>query len=220
MEQKQVFRITAVEVRYEKGIGGGTYGPFINTSTVALEFATIEDCKKVIEIAGLKDWSISKCDAGSWHTAFGNDVEKSKGYQEALDIIERNRKEEREAKEKRVKAINSLPKRFELDYALPEGVKIWFERSEAEYNPKYSGRIQWGVHCYYLTKVRRRETKPENFWISTYVAADKKILRKKFARDANWMFGEDISKSINLPELIETVINSYNTIVKRIGETS
>jgi len=201
--EKKTYQIKVVEVN--------SYGT--NSSCLDLKLESLEDCKKVIEIAHVANWEINLTDGG----LFGELVERSAEYQAFLNKESDKQAAQIKNQNEKVERINALPKSYDSKIQLPDGCRIVYERSDASFKPHVSSAIQWCLSTKVLCDDRKLgggvdTNKP--LYIHDYVTKDKKVQVTKFAHDMRFLFG-DAAIEIS-PTTIRDIIHEFNRIHAQI----
>ena len=195
-----MYRIKKVDVRYYTHSGEVMS---IDSNTINLDFKTITDCKKVIEIAEIKNWEILNMAKDSWS---GEMLEESKELHDAKNSRNEERAKNHQEKCEKVVRINALPKKFNpVLSGIPDGLEFWFERSEAEFSPVKSSNIIGGsLSC----KFKIGE-KVAPLSLYHYESRDGKVMAKAFCK-SSWMFGGSLAKQMNCERLIRELFRERN----------
>ena len=184
--EKRIYQIKVVDVN--------PYGA--NSSYVNLKLDSLEDCKKVIEIAHVANWEINLTNEN-----FSNEelIERSAEYQKFLNEESDKRAAQIKNQNEKTERINALPKSYESKIQLPGGCKITYERSD-----------DWGGLG---TKVLcDGNSKP--LYVYEYVTRDEKVRVAKFARDMRGFFGE-VAYQIS-SDIIRYIVVEFNEISAKI----
>jgi len=202
-----MFRIKKVDVSYYNR-RGAVMG--IRSVTIDLDFKTIADCRKVIEIAEIKNWEILDTIKDFWS---GEMVEQSKELHEAKNSMADERAKDQQEKMEKVVRINALPKKFNpVLSGIPDGLEFWFERSEAEFTPARSFKIiGGGLDCKFRIG---KEVKDLSFW--NYESQDGKLLVKSFCKD-DWRFGP-LAKQMNCERLLRELSQQRKVFAEAISK--
>ena len=183
--EKKIYRIKVVDVN--------PYGT--NSSYVNLKLDSLEDCKKVIEIAHVANWEINLTN----ENFFGGElVERSAEYQKFLNKEADERAERIKDQNEKTERINALPKSYESKIQLPGGCKITYERSD-----------DWGLGTKVLCDGNSR-----SLYLYKYITKDEKVQVAKFVRDMRGFFGA-AEHEIH-PEIIRDIVNEFNEISAKI----
>ena len=193
--EKRIYQIKVVEVN--------PYGA--SSSYVNLKLDSLEDCKKVIEIAKVANWEINLTEGG-----FSEElVERSADYQKFLNKESDNRAAQIKNQNEKVERINATPKSYASKIYLPDGYKIVYERSTAEFKPNISSKIRWALTT---TVLGNGTTKSLYVW--DYLTKGGKVQVKKFTDDMRGFFGE--TRHQIHPEIIRDIIVEHDEISAQI----
>lgn len=194
--EKKMYQIKVVEV-----------SPFgANSSHVNLNFDSVEDCKKVIEIAHVINWEILLVNDNFCNEEL---VERSADFQKFLNEKADERATWIKEQNEKVERINALPKSYESKLQLPDGCRIIYERSTADFKAHISSKISWGLTT---TVFCDGKTKPLYVW--EYVTKDGKVQLAKFAREMRFLFG-DKTFAMN-QEIIKDIVKEHAEILAQI----
>lgn len=163
-----------------------------------LESKAHEICK----LAGIKCYEIRKaekeCDA--YRGKLVHQTHDIRRYWEQ----QKGTKEDFNSKQKeKVERINSLPTTFTIN----EKPKVVVRRSEANYKPSYSRKVQCQLSCQ-LPELGNGM----NLWISNFRTSDGKLLYKKFWKWLPPEIGRTMSTD-NVKNLLKHLVNEYDKIV-------
>ena len=187
-----------------------------NFDSTNLRLDSVKVAKEIAKLAKIDCYRVMRLD-----DSYGGYRYSEPALYETPDITEFFQKEKKEAEEynalqnRRVKAINKLPKKkLVRGHGIP-GVKIYVTRSDYTYHKSYSSSIQGYVGMF---AEKNGQTK-DNLGISSYKTRDGKFKRKKFKDDFEWNFMTPLSTmptSFDYRELLETLIKARNEFNHKI----
>lgn len=199
METKKMYEITVVEVTQ--------YGA--SSSRMCLKLNSLEDCKKIIEIAKVANWEIKLTD-GCFNEEL---VERSEAYQNFLNKEADERAAWIKSQIEKTEQINATPKEYVSKIQLPNSCKIIYERSDAHFEAHVSSRISWGLGTKVFYNGNSR-----SLYVYEYATKDGRIQVGKFARDMRGFFGE-AEREIR-PEIIRDIVKEHDEISSQIIRNS
>jgi hypothetical protein len=112
----------------------------LTTEDLQIRVGTLEQCKKIIEIAKIKTYQILDYEADSKGTV----IEQTPDITAYLERVAREKGDYDQRQREKAERINRLPEKFPMDIG-EDRVEFYVERSEAAYRASYSGGIQYGV---------------------------------------------------------------------------
>lgn len=195
MEQNKKYQITVMEL--------AEYGA--SSSRVDLKLNSLEDCKKIIEIAKVANWEINLTDGGLNEEL----VERSEDYKKFLNKKTDERAAWIKSQNEKTERINATPKLYASKIQLPGDCKIIYERSDATFKSNISRTISWGLGT---TVLCNGNTKSLFIW--DYVTKGGKVQVAKFTRDMRGFFGAT-EHEIH-PEIIRDIVAEFNEISAKI----
>jgi len=136
-------------------------------------------------------------------------VERSEAYQNFLNKEADERVEWIKSQIEKTERINATPKEYISKIQLPDGCKITYERSDANFKAHISSKISWGLG----TKVFHNEHS-RSLYVYEYTTKDMRVQVGKFARDMTGFFGE-ARHQIN-PEIIRDIVKEFDEISAKI----
>jgi len=174
-------------------------------TTVEVGQNDVEKIKQALTLLEVEAWEI-RDDKDST-------VEKSPLLIEYERKLQQERQEREEKLKKLTEEFNSLP-RVLHNWEFPGEVEIYLERSDGEYDIKKA----WHVLAFISTKMRIRD-KVYDFYLSDYISADGKVLRKKFFRDWGCYKSPEISlyeMAKAIPQIEEIRKHYYNKYLRSL----
>lgn len=195
-------------------------GNFINTN---LKFGLIKKAIKVIKVAELVSWRITKQDKYGC-TNYNDIVQESPDITEFFKRENKKRKELTKEQERRIEAINKLPKSFlikDIGKMLNiKGFKVYIDRTDYYYKPNYSSQIQG----YIKFRFEKDDTAcgTNHFSISTYITSSGNYQKAKFKREIYWELGiknKMLPKDFNYKKLLiafRTIENQYKKMILEV----
>lgn len=194
--EKKMYQIKVVDVT--------PYGA--SASYVNLKLDSLGDCMKVIDIAHVVNWEILLTNENSSDEEL---VERSADYQKFLNKELDERAAWIKSQNEKVERINATPKSYKSKIQFPDGCKIIYERSTAEFKAHISSQIRWSFTSTILCNGNTK-----SLYVYEYTTKDGKIQVTKFAREMRFLFGETALKMS--PEIIKDIVKEYKEIIIQI----
>ena len=141
-----------------------------------LDIPSVEIAHQIASLCNIKCYAIAK----SGYNYNDNVVFETSDITEWDKAIDKAREEDKVNKTEFCAHINKLPTKY--DYGKVAGYDIFFERSEAEYNPRYRNKVEWSLSIKMKRGKYTDDLQPDCYRSKGY-GKGKKRLHARFERD-------------------------------------